>query len=458
MATSLGPAPVSKVLLQDDFFSDPSGPVSSSLWSFPTGAAEFIPSTLGSTAPGTELEPFLASVSNGALQLTLQTYNPTSNPPGTSFLGSEIMSNQTFNDNTGGIAFTAVAKLATTIPGLDGGIFSFGLNSPQSHNETDAELLTDVAAGQNNQEQTNIYMNAPTNTVGNPSLVLDPSLTAYQTYTIEWFPDAVLWFINGDLVEETTANVPQGPMTFDLDFWAYDAGTGLQPTASLSNNAVYDFDVEMASVSTISSDTAFPAESVDEWILANGQWSTSIDPGVHPAGCQTAAVGDFTGNGTSDILWIDPLTGNVDEWQLADGQWAASVDLGAHPGTGWQIAGTGDFTGNGTDDILWTNSSSGAVQTDIWELSNGQWANSVSPGSHPAGYQVVGVGDFTGNGTSGILWYDPTTGDVDEWKITNGQWSGSIDLGVHPGNGPQIVGIGNFSGNSTSAVLWNTQG
>jgi hypothetical protein len=46
----------------------------------------------------------------------------------------------------------------------------------------------------------------------------------------------------------------------------------------------------------------------------------------------------------------------------------------------------------------------GTVSTDIWELnSSGQWMASVSPGSHPAGYVVVGVGDFTGNGTSGIF-------------------------------------------------------
>lgn len=455
MATSLGLAPVTKVLLLDDFFSDPSGPVSSSLWSFPTGAAEFIPSTLGANYPGTELEPYLPSVVNGALDLTLRTYNPTSNPPGTSFLGSEVMSNQTFNDNAGGIAFTAVAKLATTIPGLDGGIFSFGLNNPTSHNEINSELLTDIAARQNNEEQTNIYLNEPTNSVGHPSLVLDPSLTAYQTYTIEWFPDAVLWFINGQLVQETTSNVPQGPLSFDLNFWAYDAGGGsLQPTTNSANDPTYHFYVEMASVASIGSNTAFPAENVDEWILANGQWSTSIGPGIHPAGYQTAAVGNFTGNGTSDILWTDPLTGDVDEWQLANGQWTASVDLGAHPGTGWQIAGTGDFTGDGTDDILWTNSSKGQVQTDIWELSNGQWANSVSPGTHPAGYDVVGIGNFTGNVTSGILWYDPMTGDVDEWTIANGQWSGSIDLGSHPGTGWQVAGTGDFTGDGTDDILW----
>jgi hypothetical protein len=194
----------------------------------------------------------------------------------------------------------------------------------------------------------------------------------------------------------------------------------------------------------------------DIWELSNGQWANSVSAGSHPAGYQVAGIGDFNGNNTGDILWYDPGTGDVDDWQILNGQWAASVDLGAHPGTGWQIAGIGDFTGNGTDDILWTNASSGEVQTDIWVLSNGNWSNSVSPGAHPAGYQVVGIGDFTGSGTSGILWYNASTGDVDEWQISNGQWAGSVDLGSHPGTDWQVAGVGDFTGTGTSDILWHT--
>ncbi|MGA2943230.1 MAG: hypothetical protein ABSE50_14450 [Xanthobacteraceae bacterium] len=195
----------------------------------------------------------------------------------------------------------------------------------------------------------------------------------------------------------------------------------------------------------------------DIWELgSNGQWTASVSPGSHPAGYEVAGVGDFTGNGTDDVLWYDPTTGDVDEWQLSNGKWAASVDLGSHPGSGWTVAGVGDFTGNGIDDVLWTNSSSGQVQTDIWELgSNGKWAASVSPGSHPAGYQVAGIGDFTGNGASDILWQNSTTGDIDEWQIAGGKWSASVDLGAHPGNTP-VSGVGDFTGNGTSDILFHT--
>jgi hypothetical protein len=199
------------------------------------------------------------------------------------------------------------------------------------------------------------------------------------------------------------------------------------------------------------------AGNVDEWILSNGQWAASAEPGSHPSGYQVAGVGDFTGNGTDDILWYNSSSGDVDEWEISYGAWAGSVDLGTHPGN-YQIAGIGDFTGNGTDDILWTSvSSNGQVQTDIWELSNGQWEASTSPGSHPAGYQVAGIGELASKGTSAIFWYNPTTGDVDEWQISHAAWADSVDLGTHPGN-YQIAAIGHFfgSGLDNTDILWTS--
>ena len=204
----------------------------------------------------------------------------------------------------------------------------------------------------------------------------------------------------------------------------------------------------------------YPTSSgtVDEWLLSNGHWAASAEPGSSPPGHGVAATGDFTGGSTDGILWYDPTTGDVTEWKIGNAALTGSIDLGSHPGS-YQISGVGDFSGNGTDDVLWTSASaSGQVLTDIWELNNGQWAASVSPGSHPAGYEVAGVGDFTGNGTSDILWYDPSNGDVDEWLIANGKWAGSIDLGSHPGSGWQIAGVGDFTGNGTDDVLWFNAG
>jgi hypothetical protein len=168
-------------------------------------------------------------------------------------------------------------------------------------------------------------------------------------------------------------------------------------------------------------------------------------------------VGDFNGDGTSDILWQDSATGFVDEWQISNAQWSASVGLGTHPGSGWTIAGVGDFFGNGITDILWTNVTANGTETDIWELgSGGQWVNSVQPGLHPgSGWSVVGVADFNGDGTDDILWQQSGTGALDEWKMSNGQFAGEFFLGTHPGSGWSVAGTGDFLGNGIKDILFH---
>ncbi len=74
---------------------------------------------------------------------------------------------------------------------------------------------------------------------------------------------------------------------------------------------------------------------------------------AHPLGYQVAGIGDFNGDGHSDVLFYNPSTRNVDEWALVNGRWTNSVNLGTHPGSGWAIAGIGDFNGGGTNDVLW---------------------------------------------------------------------------------------------------------
>jgi len=251
--------------------------------------------------------------------------------------------------------------------------------------------------------------------------------------------------------------------------FAYDPGTGLWTTIDVPGAiatfvyAVNDLNQIVGSYTDSSNNThgfvgtippALPhaAGNVDEWILFNGKIEDSAQPGPHPAGYRVAAVADFTGDGTSDILWQNVTTGDIDLWKMSHGGWAGSVDLGPHPGAGWQIAGAGDFNHDGTNDVFWFNPGTG--ETDIWQLANGQWQTSVQPGPHPPGYQVAGIGDFNHNGTSDVLWFNPTTRDVDEWNMSNGHWAGSNSIGVYPNAGSQIAGVGDFNNDGTSDVLW----
>ncbi|MGB9366676.1 MAG: FG-GAP-like repeat-containing protein [Xanthobacteraceae bacterium] len=130
--------------------------------------------------------------------------------------------------------------------------------------------------------------------------------------------------------------------------------------------------------------------------------------------------------------------------------WMASVDIGAHP-AGWVPSGIGHFNAGGTDDLLWFNPSTGNV--DIWLLANGGWSASSDVGNHPTGWQLFGTGDFNADGTSDIGWFNPNTREVDTWKIVNGKWAGSTSIGTHPA-GYQPVAVGDFDGDGSADIAW----
>jgi hypothetical protein len=100
---------------------------------------------------------------------------------------------------------------------------------------------------------------------------------------------------------------------------------------------------------------------------------------------------------------------------MADGKWAGSVDVGSHP-AGYRPLAAADFNKDGTSDIVWYNPTTNDI--DIWLLNHdGQWSASVSLGSHPAGAVPVGVGDFDHNAVPDIMWGDANTNHVENWLL-----------------------------------------
>jgi ELWxxDGT repeat protein len=190
---------------------------------------------------------------------------------------------------------------------------------------------------------------------------------------------------------------------------------------------------------------------VYEWEMSNGQDNGNVGLG-NLSGWTDLGSGHFNGSGAaSDLLWQSQATGDVYEWTMAGGQNTGSAYLGNL--NGWNEIGIGDFYGAGTDDLLWRNQSTGDVYE--WTMSNGQHSGNDVYLGNLSGWNEVGVGDFYGAGTDDLLWQSQSTGAVYEWTMSNGQHTGSIYLGNL--SGWSEVGVGDFYGNGTSDLLWQNQ-
>src|SRR5438876_10965617 len=167
-------------------------------------------------------------------------------------------------------------------------------------------------------------------------------------------------------------------------------------------------------------------------------------------------LADFSGDGQSDVLWRNTLTGenylypmNGTSILAGEGYLRTVADLN------WKVAGIGDFDGDGRADILWRNTSTG--QNYIYFMNGtvilpteGYIRTVADPN-----WQVAGVGDFDGDGKADIVWRNRTSGhnylyamDGTTIKPTEGYLRTVADLAW------QIAAVGDYDGDGKSDLLW----
>jgi hypothetical protein len=170
-------------------------------------------------------------------------------------------------------------------------------------------------------------------------------------------------------------------------------------------------------------------------------------------GCEPFAnqipVSDFDGDGVADLLWRREASGENEWWQWAD--WYASPLCArlcaALTGNNWEAQAVGDFDGDGNSDVFWRDRASGAnsiahrsvFQVGITGVANQRW-------------QVVGAGDFDGDDRSDLLWRNLSTGANTIWKSANSTSTQVTDAVTDLRW--EVVGVGDFDGDGRADILW----
>ncbi|MGN6057152.1 MAG: M10 family metallopeptidase C-terminal domain-containing protein [Sphingomicrobium sp.] len=177
-----------------------------------------------------------------------------------------------------------------------------------------------------------------------------------------------------------------------------------------------------------------------------------------PLNWHVVGTGDFNGDGRSDILWRSD-TGVLTDWlgnasgSFTDNFAAAHVTVPLN----WQVVSTGDFNGDGRSDILW-RSDTGAL-TDWLGNTNGSFTDNFAAAnvSVPLNWQVVGTGDLNGYGRTDILWRSDTGALTDWLGNTNGSFTDNFAAAnVSVPLNWEVVGTGDFNGDGRTDILWRS--
>ena len=186
-------------------------------------------------------------------------------------------------------------------------------------------------------------------------------------------------------------------------------------------------------------------------------------PGVAGADWAVKGVGDFNGDGKSDIVFQNTASdggGAVYIWAM-DGASIAGEGTGyvASAGADWAVKGVGDFNGDGKSDILFQNASAnGAVY--IWSMDGTSIVADGSglPGVAGADWAVKGVGDFNGDGKSDIVFQNTASdggGAVYIWAMNGASIAGDGTGYVASAGADWVVkGVGDFNGDGRSDIVF----
>lgn len=332
---------MSTTLLLDNFNGNS---LNTSIWGLPpAGKSSYVPRTQFIVSGGT-----LPQVRDGKVRLALNSYSP----PGSSFTGTELVSNQTFSVTAGtGLDVQFTAKLDPPIlGGAVGGLFLYMLKpNGTDHDEIDTELESNHVVTGTNQVETNVYADQPTNTAGAPEQVNLPrggSLTGYHTYEMRWYGNgSVSWFIDGKLVRTEKTVVPSGPMQLYLNLWAPastwpDAyNSQIQPTNNLADNVRFNMDVSRVLVKSFSIASTAPAPSQPVITITS----------VPNLGATGNATGQVTGVNLADYAGVAVyIQVNGDWWTKptfddplttinSDGSWTTDITTGGDDPDATQI-------------------------------------------------------------------------------------------------------------------------
>jgi hypothetical protein len=185
------------------------------------------------------------------------------------------------------------------------------------------------------------------------------------------------------------------------------------------------------------------------WLMNGTQIQrASFLPNVpEEAGWRESKLGDFNGDGKTDIFWRNAATGQNAIW-LMDGDRIASAQFIAGTNGAWQ-ADIGDFNGDGKSDFFWHNKATG--QTAIWimnsfTIQDGRFLPNVPPEWESF------VAEFNRDGKTDLFWRNNRTGENAVWTLNGAQLGiGQFVRSQQVGFSPTLVDLDT---DGRSDILW----
>ena len=200
--------------------------------------------------------------------------------------------------------------------------------------------------------------------------------------------------------------------------------------------------------------------AIASWFMQEAHWVGgayfSLTP---PSEYALVGTGDFAGNGATSLVLQSRTTNQIAYWYTSDANLATISGgqfVNTTPPLDWKVIGVGDFNGDGKSDLVFQNRTT--RQVAIWFMNGAAYTGGVlMPFTPPAGWNAVGTGDFNADGFPDLVFQNQTTNQIALWFMNGPVYAGGVLMPNVPGTGWKVVGVGDYNGDGTADLLFQNQ-
>jgi len=177
-----------------------------------------------------------------------------------------------------------------------------------------------------------------------------------------------------------------------------------------------------------------------------------LAPAAAPATASAPATADFSGDGKSDLLWINYATGNVRVWFMDGPTKLGEASLGqAEPNMA--LSAVASFNGDGKPDLYWHSPATG--QNLVWIMDGTSVTGKVAlPSMEGGAWALSGAADFLGNGQTDLVWRNYQDGTDKLWLMNGASVSNVVDLPAVKDTRWTLEAAADLNGSGQPGLAW----
>jgi hypothetical protein len=175
---------------------------------------------------------------------------------------------------------------------------------------------------------------------------------------------------------------------------------------------------------------------LEGYTISNGEITGADHMGAVGLDCQTVTMGRF-GSAPDGLIMQSQSTGVLEVYDIQNNTITGASQLGT-VGTDWKFSGLGNFNGDGTTDLLLRNDLTGGLQ--VYDIKDNKIVGTAFLGTIGTDWMFAGVGSVADDSSQNLLLRN-TSGDLESYTIENNAIVDAVMAGHTDPAQTMVVGL-----------------